>query len=196
MSKIQFSNNLFSQIGGSNWVTRPGYFDIETKPLNNGETLGNNQNEPFLDSIDNQVDLLEEKNLLVEEPLFQSKVQAQTVTSVVVLGAGLESVWQNDESLAWQLWQNIMKAFDWDETQVVFFDTELLVTEDAVFSTMEEVIDLGVEWVLTMDEEHEISEQLSEGVQVVSVPEFELMLSDPYAKQSFYHSVVSLNRCI
>jgi len=196
MSKIQFSNNLFSQIGGSNWVTRPGYFDIETKPLNNRDTLDNNQNEPSLDSIDNQVDLLEEKNPLVEEPLFQSKVQAQTVTSVVVLGAGLESVWQNDESLAWQLWQNIMKAFDWDETQVVFFDTELLVTEDAVFSTMEEVIDLGVEWVLTMDEEHEISEQLSEGVQVVSVPEFELMLSDPYAKQSFYHSFVSLNRYI
>ncbi|GAB6070709.1 hypothetical protein JCM30760_18060 [Thiomicrorhabdus hydrogeniphila] len=112
--------------------------------------------------------------------------------SVVVIGAGLEAVWQNEESLAWQLWQNIMKAFDWDENHVVFFDTDHLVTEDAIFSTMEEVIDLGVEWVLTMNEDHEITEQLAEGVQVVSVADFEQMLSDPYAKQSFYHSIINL----
>ena len=109
-----------------------------------------------------------------------------------MIGTGLERMWQKEDDFAWQLWQNIMKAFRLDESQVVFFDTELLVTEDMIFSTMEEVIDLGVEWVLTMDEMHEVSEQLAEGVHVVSVPEFESMLSDPYSKQSFYHSVVPL----
>jgi hypothetical protein len=114
-------------------------------------------------------------------------------SNVVVVGAGLDAVWQNDETQAWQLWQNIMLAFDWDESRMTFFDTSHLVSEEMIFTTMEEIIGLGVDWVLTMDDEHPISEQLVEGVHVVAVPDLESMLSDPYAKQNFYHAVVELS---
>lgn len=213
MLKINLSSDLFKQIGGTNWVARPGYFA-------NQKTAEMVKTE--LDSDNHENDA---KNLVEQSPEFEvvSDVTAkeeeavtsylesspmvtdviynapeaittkELVTSIVVIGRGLDSIWQNEESLAWQLFQNIMKVFSWDETQVVFFDTELIVTEDSLFNTMEEVIDLGVELVLCMDDEHEIYEQLSEGVHVVSVPDFELMLSDPHAKQSFYHSIVSIN---
>ena len=213
MSKVQFSSDLFEQLGGTNWVTRPGnFFEANDSVKDLVSELEECPQHPVLES--NQQVIVESN----ENALLTSKLQAEDITqtaegssqmfepevasklkrashinnAVVLIGPGLEKIWQNEDNLAWQLWQNIMTAFRWDESQVVFFDTELLVTEDMIFSTMEEVIDLGVEWVLTMDEAHEISEQLAEGVHVVSVPEFELMLSDPYSKQSFFHSVVSL----
>ena len=214
MSKVQFSKDLFEQLGGSNWVTRPGSFFGDSDSVKDAAS-------EFEESIQ-PADLESDKQAVVElneSTLSASELQAEEITptvlgssqmfesealsklkavsdinnnAVVLIGPGLEKIWQNEDDLAWQLWQNMMKAFSWDESQIVFFDTELLVTEDMIFSTMEEVIDLGVEWVLTMDEAHEISEQLAEGVNVVSVPEFESMLSDPYSKQSFYHSVVLL----
>lgn len=207
MANIHFSTDLFDQIGGTNWITRPGKFEKESLE-NMVNDLNNRQLQDKTEEIDSAVKY-EEQNLHTDIPINDSSEilsenedalliskSVLPIMPIVVIGAGLESIWQNEESLAWQLWQNIMKAFEWDEAHVVFFDTELIVTEDAIFSTMEEVIELGVEWVLSMDEEHEISEQLSEGVQVVSVPEFELMLSDPYAKQSFYHSIIALKQYV
>ena len=213
MSKVQFSTDLFEQLGGTNWVTRPGNFfetndsanDLMSDPEESPDSSVLANDEPSViepvGSVHSASELQSEHvhqpaelSSQVFEPEAESKlkVASHINNAVVLVGPGLEKIWQNEDDLAWQLWQNIMKAFSWDESQVVFFDTELLVTEDMIFSTMEEVIDLGVEWVLTMDDTHEISEQLAEGVHVVSVPEFESMLSDPYSKQSFYHSVVSL----
>ena len=209
MSKVQFSTDLFEQLGGTNWVTRPGNFfeaNDSVSELEDGSVssvlLNDEQGviEP-IESVPAASELQSERipqaaevSSQVFEPEAEPKLKviSHINNAVVLIGPGLEKIWQNEDDLAWQLWQNIMKAFSWDESQVMFFDTELLVTEDMIFSTMEEVIDLGVEWVLTIDESHEISEQLAEGVHVVSVPEFESMLSDPYSKQSFYHSVVSL----
>lgn len=209
MSDSKFSSDLFEQLGGVNWVTRPDWFSeavLENSVDNKAETI-----EVVKDAVTNVDSHLErisslsqnenaEISLTVHADTSAVAMNDKSVTShvlienaVVLIGPGLESVWQDETSVAWQLWQNIMLAFDWDESQVVFFDTELLVSDDMVFSTMEEVIDLGVEWVLTMDDEHEIVEQLSEGVQVVSVPDFESMLSDPYSKQSFYHTVLALS---
>lgn len=119
--------------------------------------------------------------------------QMGELPNIVVLGAGLDAVWQDETNQAWQLWQNIMLAFDWDERQIAFFDTLNLVSEEVMFSTMEEIIELGVDWVLTMDESHEMSEMLQEGVSVIAVPELESMLSDPYSKQSFYQTVMVVN---
>ena len=213
MSKVQFSTGLFEQLGGTQWVTRPGNFFADSNSEN--ELVTESEEMPLSPVLANdhqgivepsekvmpatqlqteQIHQAAEASDQVFEPEAESKlkVASHINNAVVLIGPGLEKIWQNEDDLAWQLWQNIMKAFAWDESQVVFFDTELLVTEDMIFSTMEEVIDLGVEWVLTMDDTHEISEQLAEGIHVVSVPEFESMLSDPYSKQSFYHSVVSL----
>lgn len=209
MSKVQFSTDLFEQLGGTNWVTRPGNFfeanDSVSEPEESSvsSALLNDEQGVIetIESVPTASELQSEhipQSAEVSSQVFEPeaepklKVVSHINNAVVLIGPGLEKIWQNEDDLAWQLWQNIMKAFSWDESQIVFFDTELLVTEDMIFSTMEEVIDLGVEWVLTMDESHEISEQLAEGVHVVSVPEFESMLSDPYSKQSFYHSVVSL----
>ncbi|WEJ62002.1 hypothetical protein [Thiomicrorhabdus lithotrophica] len=213
MSKVKFSTDLFEQLGGTNWVTRPGNFfetnnsvkDLVSDPkesqqptvLESNPQVIAESNESTLPASELQVAEITQTvdaSSQMFEPDVESKLNtaSHTNNAVVLIGPGLERIWQNEDDLAWQLWQNIMKAFRWDESQVVFFDTELLVTEDMIFSTMEEVIDLGVEWVLTMDEMHEVSEQLAEGVHVVSVPEFESMLSDPYSKQSFYHSVVPL----
>ncbi len=111
---------------------------------------------------------------------------------VIVLGSGLDNIWQDESQAAWRLWQNIMQAFSWDESQVVFFDLELLVSDEMVAATMDEIINLGVDWVMTMDSEHPINELLIDGVQLIEVPDFESMLFDPFAKQSFYRAVMEL----
>lgn len=218
MSKTVFSSALFEQMGGVNWSARPG--SVEFYPHNND--VAESMSEQVVDGLTGELSVEESSELyadnaeqLLTTPI-SSIVQAAAIepeqeavngeafvsatllspensSNIVVLGAGLDAVWQNDETLAWQLWQNIMRAFDWDEAQMTFFDTSHLVSEEMIFTTMEEVIDLGVDWVLTMDDEHPISEQLVEGVHVVSVPDLESMLSDPYAKQSFYHAVVEVN---
>lgn len=206
MSKVMLSDALFEQLGGRSWLTRPGYFLQTNKVESESFTpqLNTVEEQTFsVQTIESESQSLTESDESVYETSAQLPQETHVVQmsqqesvnaqpSVVLLGAGLDSVWQNEDNQAWALWQNIMKAFDWDDSQVVFFDTELLASEDMVFSTMEEVIDLGVEWVLTMDESHEISEQLAEGVQVLCVPEFESMLSEPYAKQSFYQTVISV----
>lgn len=119
-----------------------------------------------------------------------TSVHNEQKASIVVLGKGLDAIWENEDELAWRLWQNIMFALGWQDKNVIFYDLDCLVSEDALFHTMEEIIDLSVDWVMTMEPEHELSEQLSEGVQVVEVPDLESMLSDAYAKQHFYSSVL------
>ena len=245
MSKTVFSSALFEQMGGVNWLTRPGNIEFypqdvgesESFPrdeqLGKGLTLGfvvepsanteiNDVNDvqglddikstaevseyqaenpekseiilPISQTTINPVTVDSEKNSTVENPSDnRTALSLNKMSNIVVLGAGLNAVWQNDETQAWLLWQNIMLAFNWDESQMAFFDTSHLVSDEMIFTTMEEIIDLGVDWVLTMDDEHPISEQLVEGVHVVSVPDLESMLSDPYAKQSFYRAVVELN---
>jgi len=177
MSKVTFSNALFEQIGGVNWQQRP--------ELALAATLSEDTNTLSAESASTV-------EVPIENPIEKvGEVKTSMGDSIVVLGAGLDEIWQNDTQSAWQLWQNIMQTFEWDESQIVFFDTAHLVSEEMIFSTIEEVIELGVEWLLTMDEAHDLSEQLQEGVQVIPVPDMESMLSDPYAKQTFYHTVIS-----
>lgn len=183
MKNVTFSSELFTQIGGSNWSTRPGYF--ESRAL---EQVANESSMQELAVADQAV---ESQNDM--EQSVSKKAVVKVENAVVVVGSGLDAIWDNEENLAWKLWSNIMQAFSWDDSQVVFYDTDHLVSEDMIFSTMEEIIDLGVEWVLLMDEVHPIAEQLAEGLSVVEVPDLEYMLSDPYAKQSFYQSVIALS---
>lgn len=186
MKNVTFSSELFGQIGGSNWSARPGYFDTQSLTL---DTLVEEPKEA--QTVDKVV---ENQNVEVPlEPVVDKKTVVKVDNAVVIVGSGLDAIWDNEEALAWRLWLNIMQAFSWDDSQVVFYDTDHLVSEDMIFSTMEEIIDLGVEWVLMMDESHSIAEQLAEGLNVVEVPDLEYMLSDPYAKQSFYQSVVTLS---
>lgn len=147
-------------------------------------------------SLDAEVDA-KNLDLTIQSPdLFSDEVSSVNKSkadseAIVLLGRGLDSIWENDDEAAWRLWQNITQAFGWKDKNVVFFDLDCLVSEDAVFSTMEEVIDLSVESVLAMDTEHPLAEQLAEGIHVIDVPDLESMLSDPYAKQAFYQTVMS-----
>lgn len=215
MSKTVFSNALFEQIGGVNWSIRPGSIEFYPPNCEVAEPMPEQSVDGLTAGLVVEgitVELHSENLLRIPLPsLMQTAVEPEQKTfiekpsvdaaafssnnrsNIVVVGAGLDAVWQNDETLAWQLWQNIMLAFDWDESRMTFFDTSHLVSDEVIFTTIEEIIDLGVDWVLTMDDEHPISEQLVEGVHVVSVPDLELMLSDPYAKQSFYHTVIELS---
>ncbi len=168
-SKTTLSNALFEQIGGVNWQFRPDFV------LNTADAT------THVSPVTEEVSSLE-----TLEP--DTTPDARTV---VVLGQGLDDIWQNEAQQAWLLWQNIVQVFDWDDAQIVFFDTAHLASEEMIFTTMEEVIELGVDWVLSMDEEHALSDMLQEGVQVVQVPDLESMLMDPYAKQTFYNTVVS-----
>ncbi|WP_172959674.1 hypothetical protein [Thiomicrorhabdus aquaedulcis] len=168
MAQMPNSLQVFQQLGGVVWVTRPGYMASPSTP--------------FAEPLTASLPLVEP----VKEP------KDLELTSIVLFGAGLDALWQDESALGWQLWQNIMLAFGWDDTQIVFFDTAHLVSEEMMFSTVEEVISLGVEWVLTMDELHEVNESLSEGVAVVSVPSIDDMLGDARAKQLFYTTVRGL----
>jgi hypothetical protein len=201
MPKTPVSVNVFNQIGGTYWVSRPGYFEAslasrsapepepypDTKVEHSSVHLPKTVAKPSV-----MVEPLLKRDALLPPSLAEALPALPAMPAIVLIGAGLDGLWQDESALGWRLWQNIMLAFGWDETQTVFFDTEHLASEEMMFSTVEEVINLGVEWVLSMDDAHEINEQLVEGVMVVNVPSLELMLSDARAKQLFYTTVRGL----
>lgn len=210
MSKLTLSRALFEQIGGVNWQRRPDVtlHSVDSERLEH--TIISQASDKIVEHIATPAEgavTMSTPNEASVAPIEMAPsnsanhsesyiIAAKDRPAIVLLGSGLNEIWQNDSQPAWQLWQNIMLAFDWDETQVVFFDTAQLVSEEMMFTTMEEVIELGVEWVFTMDDSHELSEMLQEGVQVISVPEIESMLMDPYAKKAFYHAAVSIAQII
>lgn len=208
---------LFAQLGGVNWVARKVFFVepvdqavpekatseaslIESEVLKvsaEAEKIAteNVAVDPFVDKLDaspaDSVKQPETPQIIQHNDLNVPTVQPLE-NGVIVLGSGLDNIWQDESQAAWRLWQNIMQAFSWDESQVVFFDLELLVSDEMVAATMDEIINLGVDWVMTMDSEHPINELLIDGVQLIEVPDFESMLFDPFAKQSFYRAVMEL----
>lgn len=202
MAHPKYSSELFSQLGGVNWVARESFFssvqdrsvsqhasDIETKSEDKALKESNVHDEAPL-----EMPAESQQSSMVEHVESQpSTTSMQAIENpVVIVGSGLDAIWENEEELAWRLWQNIMFAFGWDESQIVFFDTDHLASEEMIFSTIEEVIELDADWVLSMAFDHPISEQLAEGVQVIDVPSLDDMLADPYAKQSFYQTVIGL----
>lgn len=192
MAMPKFSADLFEQMGGTSWVARPGYFENRADPhraagVNAEESQESSDAESFaLDSSEASVESSPEFSAAVEK----SPVQEQESIGLVLVGSGLNSIWEDDSRQEWQLWLNICEALGWQEEQVAYYDTDALISEEMLFSTMEEIVESGVERVLSMQPDSELSEQLSEGLQVVEVPTLHDMLVDPYAKQSFYQSVM------
>ncbi len=181
MSTVRFSDALFEQIGGVHWQLT-SRVHVSAALCGEESVSGKKPNHDSLKSVSLLSDEQENRHEVAED----SQVCSAEETYIVVLGAGLDEVWHNDTHQAWQLWQNIMQAFGWEESQIVFFDTLHLVQEEMIFSTLEEIIELGVEWVLCMDEQHSIVESLQEGIHIVGVPDLASMLVDPYAKKTFY----------
>lgn len=109
----------------------------------------------------------------------------------VFLGAGLNAVWQNEERPEWQLFLNILSAFSLSEDQVRFFDTSELVTEEAIFATLDEIIELGVEQVFAYDETGPLLQELNEGAHILVIPSLDELLSSARAKRDFYHLMMA-----
>lgn len=187
-------------MGGTTYLSRPAYFqnDADASDVSLSEAVEaqvivpiSTMSEP--PEASDSIERVSEG--AVSSASFEESESAGLPTSeikCVILGSGLNAVWEDESKAEWQLLQNICQAFQLSESQLSYFDTDALVSEEATFTTMEEVIELGVEWVFSMDADHPISEQLSEGVLVVEVPSLEQMLFDPYAKQSFYQAAHSL----
>ncbi|NPA71996.1 MAG: hypothetical protein GXO35_04110 [Gammaproteobacteria bacterium] len=209
MSNSKFSLALFEQLGGTNWSLRSeaDFVSLSKAELTHAvidEASRIVVEAPFKAVVNlnegressGVSSVLDSGSRMNANPVLESQERTSTepkTREIIVLGSGLDSVWQNESNQCWLLWQNIMLTFGWDESYVTFYDTAHLASEEMVFTTMEEIIEQGVDWVLTMDESHSISEQLVEGVHVVTVPDLESMLFDPYSKQAFYQSVVALS---
>lgn len=198
MSSPKFSADLFEQLGGSNWRERSVFFENQplqkSMPLNDDESLNDSPESGLLFDGESETNRVEEVVVALEQsPMSVDRSTANTQDSVglILIGSGLNSIWEDEDQLEWQLWLNICEALNWPEDQIVYYDTEALISEEMLFATMEEIVESGVDCVLSMQSDSELSEQLSEGLQVIEVPSLQDMLVDPYAKQSFYQSVVT-----
>lgn len=207
MTSPRFSADLLTQLGVTQWASRPAYFKKAASydALKGSEALSLEKS-----AVVQQVQSPKQEAVseLVESPvspegetLTESKGVRTDASSlvehgtlqVVLLGSGLNAIWEDDSRMEWQLWRNICQALNWSEEQVHFFDTDTLISDEALFATVEEIIGLGVESVLSMQvADHPLSEMLSEGVQLLEVDSLENMLSDPYAKKSFYQAALKL----
>jgi DNA polymerase III psi subunit len=194
--KIKFSGAFYQNLGVTQWQMRSGFSAAQvpaSKPIAvNEEVLEASESVMTMGAELQQVESVSQPQAV--QAAAVPKTVVQTVENpVVVIGHGLQDFWQDDESLEWRLWSNIMQAFNWHEEQVLFVDSALLTTEEQAFASVEEIIGMGAERLLSMDDEHPINEMLSEGAEILSVPDFDLMLSDPYAKKSFYQQAISLH---
>lgn len=176
--------DFLNTLGLTTWQARPGYFAksvTRTEPVANsivteGEVMTAAPNtEP-------------EVNLAVSEAEMASAPVETPAPKVafVLVGAGLDDIWQNESAVQWVLMLNILKAFGLSEEQLRFFDTAHAVTDEAVFASIEEVIDLGVETVFAFEESSPLIEQLEEGLQVVFLPSLDEMMQRGQAKRETF----------
>lgn len=108
----------------------------------------------------------------------------------VLIGAGLSKFWQQADHQAWWLWQSILKFHFGSEESVLFYDLDELQTEQAMFDVVEHLIEIGCEQVYSMDSDHELNQILAEGLQVIPLPSFEMMLEQPNLKRVVYERLI------
>lgn len=173
--------HLLNTLGLPIWQSRSGQFLISQKVKESpSPSYAVSDEEPQHDTTQ-----VEEGGAPVD--FAASLVEEELKRVFVFLGAGLNTIWQNEDRSEWQLFLNILSAFHLSEDQVRFFDTSQLVTEEAIFATLDEIIELGVEQVFAFDETGPLLQELSEGAQIIVMPSFEDLLNSPRAKRDFYH---------
>lgn len=184
MNSPFISANVLNTLGLPVWQSRPGQFLVTQKPEE--PDLSN-----YVVSDDNQSDGIQVEEVSSPVNYASSLAENEFQKVFIFLGAGLNTIWQNEDRSEWQLFLNILSAFNLSEEQVRFFDTSQLVTEEAIFATLDEIIELGVEQVFAFDETGPLLQELSEGAQIVVMPSFEDLLSSPHAKRDFYHLMMA-----
>ncbi|MBD3611973.1 MAG: hypothetical protein HUJ13_06145 [Hydrogenovibrio crunogenus] len=184
MNSPFISANVLNTLGLPVWQSRPGQFSVSQKPEESDLSS-------YIVSDDDQSDAIhvEEDSSIVDYASSLAENEFQRV--FIFLGAGLNTIWQNEDRPEWQLFLNILSAFNLSEDQARFFDTGQLVTEEAIFATLDEIIELGVEQVFAFDETGPLLQELSEGAQIVVMPSFDDLLNLPRAKRDFYHLMIA-----
>ncbi|MBD3820642.1 MAG: hypothetical protein IE914_00035 [Thiotrichales bacterium] len=198
MSKTTLDPSLLEQLGIVNWrmhtqfAHSPDATVYESANQKQAAVVEENP-QPAYSASENSVEQMVSE---VVEPKASKALPSgnQSKTELVFVGVGLEQVWQNEESPAWRLMLNILNALEISEEDVLYFDTGLLHTEDAIWMTLEEIIDTGVEQVFSFDEEGLLNEALSEGLQVEILPSLDAMLMQGYAKKQGYYRLANYVR--
>lgn len=194
MKEPQFSAEFLAKLGVQSWQENGSF--VSARSLKTPPKPQTDYVEPVYDlepEPELVEDLVDEIESAEPEAVPSSLKPAVDKVPFIVIGEGLNEFWQNDASLEWQLWKNICKAFAWDNEQIPFFDTLQLVSEDAIFASLEKIMEMEVDWVLSMDSESIFAEHLQEGLQLKTLPSLSSMLSDAYAKKTFYQTLIQLS---
>lgn len=176
--------DFLNTLGLTTWQARPGYFAksvTRTEPAANSISL---EAEAMTAAPSTEMEV---NSVVSEAEMASAPVETPAPKPAFVLvGAGLDDIWQNESAVQWGLMLNILKAFGLSEEQLRFFDTAHAVTDEAVFASIEEVIDLGVETVFAFEESSPLIEQLEEGLQVVFLPSLDEMMQRGQAKRETF----------
>ncbi len=117
---------------------------------------------------------------------FKSKAN-----KMIFIGSKLSAIWQVASSVEWQLFNNILTTFNIEPTDVIFFDTDLLTTEEAQFLIVDEIIAMGVETIYCFGENNKLAEQLQEGLAIVFLPTLTSQLNNWQDKKSMLALMLS-----
>lgn len=200
--KVVFSEALLAQIGIQPWQAKPGVDFFATSEEKASESVEvsqpNEKPSPSPQNFSDEPSASEHLNPKPEELQQDENSEAIAHTDnaqpislksdlpFILIGADLDSIWQNESTLEWQLLQNIARVFDWDLENLHYYDTRHLVSEEAIFATLEEVMEMQVDWVVSMDSESVLAEHLEEGLQMIRVPSLEELLADAFAKKDCF----------
>lgn len=167
MLNQKINADIWTGLGVTSWTTRPGF------ALNSQDSGNSAESNPADTPINPDVQ---------HEPLGELPCTPKWI----LIGSGLSQIWQQPDQQTWSLWQAIIAFHVGAEQGVLYYDTDLLQTEQAMFDVVEHMIELGVEQVFSMDAEHEINEMLAEGLQLVPIPSLDAMLEQPSLKRVLY----------
>lgn len=186
MDSAQLSMETLKALGLTTWSVKPGFTNalFQEHPVAvEDEPQTKPQQATQTPEVAEMAKVAEDsESLLDETPQAEAEHQA---APVVWIGSGMNAIWQNEMAPEWHLLTNLLTAFN-RSTELMVFDTDELVTEESVWAALEEVIDSGAEHVFTTNAAHELVEQLSEGVEVLSVPRLDELLASPALKKQLY----------
>ncbi|UQB41823.1 hypothetical protein JX580_09120 [Thiomicrospira microaerophila] len=170
-SSVSLPVELLADLGVTAWQLKPGFQKLD-----------------LIDQAESRLDA--DANPTGVGGQMSETASHKPALTWVLLGSGLSVLWQQPENQAWLLWNAIMQFHLDDFQQMRYFDTADLQTEDQQFEALEQIIELGVDRVFTMDAEHPINEMLAEGAQVIMLPHFEQLIEQPLLKREVYFALI------
>lgn len=177
------SDSTLEILGLTQWHLKPQFSQLPQAEDVVEERLSVNQN---VDSL-NDTDASQAVSVNAKKVEYDDSLSSEVpIAPIVWVGSDLNDIWQNESSPEWLLLMNILKAFDIAQERLMFFDTLPLATEDALFTTLEEIIESGAEHVFAFDETDPLVEKLLDGVEVILLPSLTDLLYSSTLKKQLY----------